>query len=102
MAAGFISAPFRKIGKIIKKPFETFFKKHQAGLQKTVHILNKYSIDGVISPLSHLSIVEWLTVNIFDNARTDKLCSCLNSFNLLQNFSIIISYNGIICEFAQQ
>ena len=44
MAAGFISAPFRKIGKIIKKPFEAFFKKHQTGLQKMVHILNKYSL----------------------------------------------------------
>lgn len=34
-------------------------------MPKCWHILNKYSIDGVISPLSHLSMVEWLTANIF-------------------------------------
>ena len=44
MAAEFISAPFRKIGSFIKRPFVIFFEKHQKGIQKIVDILNKYSL----------------------------------------------------------
>ena len=44
MAAGFISAPFRKVGSIIKKPFVTFYEKNQSRIAKTVNILNKYSL----------------------------------------------------------
>jgi hypothetical protein len=44
MAAEFISAPFRKIGSFIKRPFVMFFEKHQKGIQKMVDILNKYSL----------------------------------------------------------
>ena len=44
MAAGVISAPFRKICNIVKKPFVAFYEKNKAGLQKMVSILNKYSL----------------------------------------------------------
>ena len=44
MAAGIISAPFRKAGNIIKKPFAAFYEKHKSGLSKTVNVLNKYSL----------------------------------------------------------
>ena len=44
MAAGIISAPFRKIGSIIKKPFDVFYEKHKNGISKTVNVLNKYSL----------------------------------------------------------
>ena len=44
MAAGKISAPFKKIGNVIKKPFAVFYGKHQAGIGKAVVILNKYSL----------------------------------------------------------
>ena len=44
MVAGFISAPFRKIGNVIKKPFAIFYKKHEAGFHKVNHVFNKYSL----------------------------------------------------------
>ena len=44
MAAERISAPFKKIGNIVKKPFEAFYVKHQTGIGKTVVVLNKYSL----------------------------------------------------------
>lgn len=44
MAAGKISAPFKKIGNVIKKPFAAFYGKHQTGIGKAVVILNKYSL----------------------------------------------------------
>lgn len=44
MAAERISAPFKKIGNIVKKPFEAFYEKHQTGIGKTVVVLNKYSL----------------------------------------------------------
>ena len=44
MAAGFISAPFRKAGNFIKKPFAAFKAKHQTKIDKTVAVLNKYSL----------------------------------------------------------
>lgn len=44
MAAERISAPFKKIGNIVKKPFEAFYEKHQTGIVKTVVVLNKYSL----------------------------------------------------------
>lgn len=44
MAAGVISAPFRKVCSIVKKPFSAFYAKHQAGFQKTARILNQYSL----------------------------------------------------------
>ena len=44
MAAERISAPFKKIGNIVKKPFEGFYEKHQTGIGKTVVVLNKYSL----------------------------------------------------------
>ena len=44
MAAGIISAPFRKISSIIKKPFVTFYEKHHGGITKMINVLNKYSL----------------------------------------------------------
>ena len=44
MAAGFISAPFRKFGNMLKKPFVAFFEKHKEGIGKLVTVLNKYSL----------------------------------------------------------
>ena len=44
MAAGFISAPFRKISNVVKKPFVSFYEKNKKGFQKTVYVLNKYSL----------------------------------------------------------
>ncbi len=44
MAAGFISAPFRKLGAIAAKPFTAFAKKHSEEIAKTIAILNKYSL----------------------------------------------------------
>ena len=44
MVAGKISAPFKKIGNVVKKPFAAFYEKHQAGIGKAVGILNKYSL----------------------------------------------------------
>lgn len=44
MAAGFISAPFRKIGNGLKKPFAAFYNKHQVKIRKTTQVLNKYSL----------------------------------------------------------
>ena len=44
MAAGFISAPFRKFGNMLKKPFVAFFEKHKEGIEKLVTVLNKYSL----------------------------------------------------------
>ena len=44
MAAERISAPFKKIGNIVKKPFEAFYEKHQTGIGKAVVVLNKYSL----------------------------------------------------------
>ena len=44
MAAGFISAPFRKVGSIVKKPFVTFYKKHHKGITTAVNVVNKYSL----------------------------------------------------------
>ena len=43
-AAGVISAPFRKIGNIVKKPFVSFCEKHKSSIEKTICILNKYSL----------------------------------------------------------
>ena len=44
MGAEKLSAPFRKIGSFIKKPFVKFYEKHHKGILKTVEILNKYSL----------------------------------------------------------
>ena len=44
MAAGFISAPFRKVGSIVKKPFVTFYEKHHKGITTAVNVVNKYSL----------------------------------------------------------
>ena len=44
MAAGFISAPFRKAGNFIKKPFVALKTKHQEKIEKTVAVLNKFSL----------------------------------------------------------
>ena len=44
MAAGFISAPFRKFGNMLKKPVVAFFEKHKEGIEKLVTVLNKYSL----------------------------------------------------------
>ena len=44
MAAGFISAPFRKAGNLIKQPFAAFYEKHQSKITKTVDVCNKYSL----------------------------------------------------------
>ena len=44
MAAGFISAPFRKVGSIVKKPFVTFYEKHYKGIETAVNVVNKYSL----------------------------------------------------------
>ena len=44
MAAGFISAPFRKIKNLLKMPFVSFYNRHQKKIQKTVQILNRYSL----------------------------------------------------------
>ena len=67
-AAGIISAPFHKVGSIIKKPFKVFYEKHQTGISKTVNIFNKYSLvfhalwsmvlEYVIETFSRHSIVE--------------------------------------------
>ncbi len=44
LAAGVISAPFRKLGNIIAKPFVTFREKHSAGIEKTIFIFNRFSL----------------------------------------------------------
>lgn len=44
MAAGVISAPFRKVCGIVKKPFLEFYAKHRAGFLKITRVLNKYSL----------------------------------------------------------
>ena len=44
MAAERISAPFRKINSMIKKPFAAFYEKHYNGIAKMVGVLNKYSL----------------------------------------------------------
>ena len=44
MAAGFISAPFRKAGNALKKPFVAFYNKHQIKIEKTTQILNRYAL----------------------------------------------------------
>ena len=44
MAAGFISAPFRKVCSFIKKPFVAFYVKHQKGIEKCTAVLNKFSL----------------------------------------------------------
>ncbi len=44
MGAEKLSAPFRKIGSFMKKPFVKFYDKHHKGISKTVEILNKYSL----------------------------------------------------------
>lgn len=44
MAAEKLSAPFRKAGNFIKKPFKAFYEKHQSGIKKTVNVLNQYSL----------------------------------------------------------
>lgn len=44
MAAERISAPFQKTGNIVKKPFAAFYRKHQVGIEKTIAVLNKYSL----------------------------------------------------------
>ena len=44
MTAERISAPFKKIGNIVKKPFEAFYEKYQTGIGKAVVVLNKYSL----------------------------------------------------------
>ena len=43
-AAEFISAPFRKVGSFLMAPFRKFYEKHQAGIEKTVAVLNKFSL----------------------------------------------------------
>lgn len=43
-AAEKFSAPFRKIGNAVSRPFRLFYEKHQTGIEKTVGILNKYSL----------------------------------------------------------
>ena len=44
MGAEKLSAPFRKAGNFVKKPFVSFYEKHQNGITKTVAVLNKYSL----------------------------------------------------------
>lgn len=44
MAAGFISAPFRKLGNLIKTPFVTFYENHGDKFRKINLILNRYSL----------------------------------------------------------
>ncbi len=43
-AAEKFSAPFRKIGNAVSRPFRLFYEKHQTGIERTVRILNKYSL----------------------------------------------------------
>ena len=44
MGAEKLSAPFRKAGNFVKRPFVTFYEKHQNGITKTVAVLNQYSL----------------------------------------------------------
>ncbi len=44
MAAGFISAPFRRIVSMFTKPFADFYEKHRTGIKTINAILNKYSL----------------------------------------------------------
>lgn len=42
--AGMISAPFRKVVNIVKKPFVTFYENHRTRISKAVYTMNKYSL----------------------------------------------------------
>lgn len=44
MAAEKLSAPFRFVGRVVKKPFVEFYNKHEKGILKTIDVLNKYSL----------------------------------------------------------
>ena len=55
MAAGIISAPFRKISSIIKKPFVTFYEKHHSG-----EVLKTLSWDANSLKDSYFSHVFWV------------------------------------------
>lgn len=43
-AAEIISAPFRKLGNFITLPFRKFYEKYQARIEKTVSVLNRFSL----------------------------------------------------------
>ena len=44
MVAEKLSAPFRFVGRVVKKPFVEFYNKHEKGILKTIDVLNKYSL----------------------------------------------------------
>ena len=43
MAAEKLSAPFRFVGRVVKKPFVEFYNKHEKGSSKTIYVMKNLS-----------------------------------------------------------
>ena len=86
MGAEKLSAPFRKIGSFIKKPFVKFYEKHHKGISKTVEILNKYSL------LFHALWSMFLEFFIESFSRH----SIANGFAFLTGSPLVFLYNSLL------
>lgn len=86
MAAGVISAPFRKVCSIVKKPFQAFYAKHQAGFQKTARILNKYSL-----------VFQWLWAMILEFIiESFSRHSVAEGFLFMTESPVVFLYNSLL------
>ena len=86
MAAEKVSAPFRFIGKIIKKPFVAFNKKYEKEITKTIYVMNKYSI------LLHAiwSMILEFTIESFSRH------SIADGFAFLTGSPLVFLYNSLL------
>ena len=86
MAAEKISAPFRFIGNIMKKPFVAFYEKNEKEIGKTIQVMNKYSI------LLHAA---WsLILEFFIESFSRH--SIANGFEFLAGSPLVFLYNSLL------
>lgn len=86
MAAGFISAPFRKVCNVVKKPFTAFGAKHKTKFQKIVHVLNKFSL------LFHAL---WAMVLVFVIESFSRH-SAMEGFLFMTESPLVFLYNSLL------
>lgn len=86
MAAGRILAPLRKVCGVIKKPFSAFYAKHREGFQRTVRILNRYSL------IFHALWAMLLEFMIESFSRH----SAIEGFLFMTESPLVFSYNSLL------
>lgn len=85
-AAGKISAPFRKLGGIIKKPFANIYKKYEEKFHKATTVMNRYSL------VFHWGWAMLLEFMIESFSRH----SIIKGFKFMVGSPLVFSYNTLL------